>query len=410
MKQYRYMRAFLLMFFTLLFVSIGCIAIDSPMTAYAKTITVNKSDNETAKKVHNYIYKGKALTLKVKGNGADSNKKIKSLVKKVGATNQYDIIFHYTKGTQSKGYCNYTVSKENAQLYMYTVKLMSKEYKSLVKRMKKGNYYENELQDIKTYPNVRERKLHVIYDNLIREVLRVYTGEDIDIPCTGYDEPTTVSVMDDQSIFYWDEKVKLYKEIKDEDGWVVERRVYSYQEFLEKNNVNWLLKKAQIYWLTDQQKIILNTPFYKLSDAMKIYAIDNTGIFICYFGNVKYDFNKRTTTSGSKGMKHLYKGTASGVCEQYAEYECLLWEQLGITHYKNSSYKISHAWTVVKVKNSKGKILWVPFDYGIGPSEGLAVNEKQYKYINTEAKRYKLYLAGIKGAPNKRNWKWSDFN
>ena len=48
-------------------------------------------------------------------------------------------------------------------------------------------------------------------------------------------------------------------------------------------------------------------------------------------------------------------------------------------------------WTVVKVKNSYGKVLWIPFDYGIGPAEKLDVSKNQRKYVNTEKKRYALY-------------------
>ena len=65
---------------------------------------------------------------------------------------------------------------------------------------------------------------------------------------------------------------------------------------------------------------------------------------------------------------------------------------------------------MVKVKNSKGKTLWIPFDYGIGPAVSLNVTDEQRKYINTEKKRYKLYLTGIKGAPKVKNFVDEDFN
>ena len=48
--------------------------------------------------------------------------------------------------------------------------------------------------------------------------------------------------------------------------------------------------------------------------------------------------------------------------------------------------------------------MWVPFDYGVGPSS--IANRLE----TTENGVYKVYLAGIKGAPKKRNYKDSDFN
>lgn len=55
------------------------------------------------------------------------------------------------------------------------------------------------------------------------------------------------------------------------------------------------------------------------------------------------------------------------MCEDHVNYELLLFKQLGIKAYYNSSDVLDHAWSVVKVKNVVGKTLWIPFDYGIGP-------------------------------------------
>lgn len=138
--------------------------------------------------------------------------------------------------------------------------------------------------------------------------------------------------------------------------------------------------------------------FSDLSDAMKVYAVSESYYFD---GNapadygMEYTYRKKspTTTTGSKGMKHLYKGTARGVCHHFALYECLLWKQLGITGYYNSYSGWNHAWSVVKVKNSKGKTMWVPFDYHV-----------------VDGYSYDIYVDGIKGAPSKQKWKMSDFN
>ena len=56
-------------------------------------------------------------------------------------------------------------------------------------------------------------------------------------------------------------------------------------------------------------------------------------------------------------------------------------------------------------------MLWIPFDYGIGPAERLSVSDEiREKYLKTEKMRYKLYLEGIKDAPKKKNFEESDFN
>ena len=62
------------------------------------------------------------------------------------------------------------------------------------------------------------------------------------------------------------------------------------------------------------------------------------------------------------------------------------------------------------LKNTKGKVIWVPFDYGIGPSESLNVSKKiRNKYLKTEKMRYKVYLTVLKGAPKKKNFTMADF-
>ena len=110
-------------------------------------------------------------------------------------------------------------------------------------------------------------------------------------------------------------------------------------------------------------------------------------------------------------MKKMYEcKNLKGVCSVYATYEKLLFTQLGIKVWRCTDSNIGHAWTVLKVKNSVGKTLWVPFDYGIGPAEKLIINEKiRKKYLRTEKMRYKLYLSKVKGAPKKKNFKISDF-
>ena len=139
-------------------------------------------------------------------------------------------------------------------------------------------------------------------------------------------------------------------------------------------------------------------------------------ILIIVFKIDDYLFDKKIKTrtdfkSPGQGMEKMYKyKTLVGVCSVYANYEELLFNQLGINVYQCTDDNIGHAWTVLKVKNTAGKTLWVPFDYGIGPAEKLIIKENIYqKYLRTEKMRYQLYLSKVKGAPKKKNFKISDF-
>lgn len=173
--------------------------------------------------------------------------------------------------------------------------------------------------------------------------------------------------------------------------------------------------KNHHFWNSKERDFeIITKKFSELSDALKLYLIDKSGYFNCNFGRPDFGMTytyKYSNYTGSKGMRTLLENKATGVCQCFASYERQLFNQLDIESYLEARGEISHAFTVVKVKNSKGKILWVPFDYGIGPREGLLVNEKtRNKYLKTEEMRYKLYLRGIKGAPNYKNFTDEDFN
>lgn len=414
-KQLGRMKGMAIFAFTVCVLMLGCMQDCNTIVAQAaaKTITVNKADTKTAEKVHKYLYKGKELTLKVKGDSQKTKKTIKSLVQKVGVANKYDVVFHYTPKYQSGSYYYYSVSRENAQLYKYSVKTIKKIFRCARDVIDYKGGYKNAKIDAKKYPDERERKIHIIYDNLIRRhiVSRSSNEESYDTydasqyTFIGYDEPTTVSLID---------QISIPSNVRDTDELVVKERdgnivyLYSFEEFVTTIDVDLFVEKTDFYELEGRNLKVVSTPFYELSDAVKVYAVARSWWFSGR--GVTYDLEKRTATTGSKGMKYLYNQKASGVCVQYAQYECLLWDQLGITNYYNSSDKISHAWSVVKVKNSEGKTLWIPFDYGMGPCSVLSVRKDQYKYISTEKKRYKLYLSGIKGAPKKKNWSWDDIN
>jgi hypothetical protein len=192
----------------------------------------------------------------------------------------------------------------------------------------------------------------------------------------------------------------------------------SFEEFAAQPKVDEMLERFSIDgWYStgcSEELIAASGGMSELSDAMKLWVIDQSNYFGCRFTRSMYGMLYKNSVffakAGWKGMKTLYENKAEGVCMTYASYESLVFRQIGITSYLGNSSKINHAWTVVKVKNSDGKTLWIPFDYGIGPANGLSLTSDQRKYVDTQAKQYKLYLSGIKGAPSKKNFVGSDFN
>ena len=187
------------------------------------------------------------------------------------------------------------------------------------------------------------------------------------------------------------------------------------------------LAESGYWWSSDsfknvdssQLSYLANTSFADMSEAGKLFAIMYSGIFDCVWehpndGSLQmvysYDHYDRGADTYAEDLQKLMYGKASGVCQVYAMYEKLVFRMLGIECYSCSNGNINHAWTVVKVTNKAGKELWVPFDYGIGPSSGLMVSEEvREKYIATEEMRYALYLENVAEAPKYRIFTMEDF-
>ena len=429
----------------------------------ATTIKVKKADAATAEKVHKQLYQGKSLTLQIKGNKSASEKLVKKLQAKIQKTNKQGVLFQYTAGTTKNGYTTYTISAENAKLYMYSVKFVEKLWKN-TKQMVKAETMKAFYQDSLNNPNETERMLHTIYDCYTTFLVEnnsfsgsrslnnpaIYNTDDIwfasSIKFSGISEKTTTAsatLAEQYSGWIIDSDIyqKIVKSVTILDDRTACVNVMSYDEFVADEEIKSACLNDE-YWtyyylensassaytkggvhllLTNAEAILYGTEnFCDLSDAMKIYAISSSKYFGCNSSHedvaygMLYDYTFTTYYLPSQevlAMKWLYKNKATGVCQTFAMYEQLLFDQLGITNYYNNNHTISHAWSVVAVKNSKGKTLWIPFDYGIGPSEGLAVSEDiRAKYLATEEMRYKLYLDGVPGAPSKKNFTMEDFN
>lgn len=435
----------------------------------AGSVKVIKADKSTAAKVHKQLYRGKAVTLKVKGGQSSSQKLLKKLMPKVQKANKNGVIFHYNYINTKGNYSYYTVSSDDAQLYMYSVKFVNKLWKTIKTKLNtdlnKALY-----QDYLRNKNEQSRMLHTAYDFYTRYLVATnyaesdgvcYSnqkiGDAIDavggwnlkkIVYSGTSPQTTVAseiLMRNYSGMMQNGEIydRIIKSIKTVDG-EMRVQVMSYKEFASNKKVKKLygdentwcsmyykpskgsttyFKGANHLFLRNREAILYKTKnFCDLSAAMKVYAIGYSDYFSCQFShsNISYSMIYDSNiyyppAQTGKAMKNLYKNKAKGVCQAFAAYERILFDQLNITNYFNSNFNINHAWSVVKVKNSKGKTLWIPFDYGIGPCDSrgirLAVSDDIWKkYLSTDKKRYKLYLANIPGAPTKKNFTNADFN
>lgn len=180
---------------------------------------------------------------------------------------------------------------------------------------------------------------------------------------------------------------------------------------------------------------IKNNSFNDLSGVLKLYALTMSNYFSC-----KVVSGSTIPTTGVFGMKYMYEkigcswkldemsmelqyavafvnrtdytikssdipyfkrllnnlinNRAAGTCSDYATYEYIYFKTLGWDVYCNKNTE--HAWTVVKTTNSDGKIMWIPFDYGMERTiEALTYN-------------YTSYVEGIPNVPIK-DYTFSDF-
>lgn len=393
-------------------------SVEARFVVEAKTIVVKNDKASTVKKVDKELKKGKKCILKVYGNSKNSKKKVESIRKKIKKVNRMGVTFQYSGRKKGKGYYNYIISTDDAKLYKYSVQFIDKLVTYTKKKIEPQVL--NVLTDEKTYPDRDERYYRIIYDNLVEYLgsITLYVdGRGTKVVISGNDERTTLSKMS-----YGTQGMILCEYIivdkKFIDG-TLHYEIKPFEMFKKDYDLKMLLEKVEIETASEKNLLMYNNDFCDLSDAMKIYFIDKSEYFECRVWSAETvkkcqrDFFGMIYFGGSYGdwrMKTLLDNKAQGVCEDYARYEILVFEQLGIPCWHNSSGKLNHAWSVVKVKNSKGKTLWIPFDYGIGPSESLKVSDEERKYIDTEEKRYKLYLSGIKGAPKVKNFCDEDFN
>lgn len=347
------------------------------------TLKVTSATEKTAKKIHALLDKSKSVVLKIKGSKTSTKKVIQNLQKAIGKVNKQGILFQHDGGKKNKSYYLYTISTVNAKLYHYSIqasqtiyehaKASAKEYEEDIKfnfyKWCYGEFMKNYDDYVKKNPQ----------EKILIEGYRTNEAEYNHFKGRTPENKTVVTIFESYNDRYASSTLAM------------ENTVW-----------NW------IYFVTNHEECVkiqgMKEDMSELSPVMKLCVFDLG--YLVSTDSSKKSYNSYKTDW--ERMKALAKGEAERDCENAARFTILLLKQWGIPAYYNSSSWLKHSWVVVKAKNSSGKTLWIPYDYGIGPCELKDVDYSDPRLCTEEA-RYKLYLSGIKGAPKKKNFTMADF-
>lgn len=149
--------------------AIGLLSPQMEVSAKTPTITVKKVDQNTAKKVHKQLMKGKAFKLRIKGGEENFIKQFQKLSKKVATCTDEgfnifpicmkdSLYFGVSGGRNPKtsgGYTSFNVTKADCQEYIYGIKFARREYKDFKayvdKALKESEYLLSVVNTDKVY-------------------------------------------------------------------------------------------------------------------------------------------------------------------------------------------------------------------------------------------------------------------
>lgn len=291
--------------------------------SYGKLVTLKTADDATARKVHGYLTSNTPFSLIYYGNRSQSASVLKKLKTKVGKINEYGVLFQNEDAkvvnTGKNGYL-YEVTKSDCKLYNYSLKY----FKRLVIKSL-GLSFNDDVDD-----NMN----HIFYPGGRLAFARKYAT--------------------------WQEykAAVIANDMEDDEGYIVNNLRPNGCE--DDDN----LRK---YWIQ------ANTKFCDMSQAMKVWVIENAQFFCgtsTAEDKVKYNMFEMTygdpagisnTQSEMEQMKVMSENKAIGVCHDYAKYEVTVFNQLGIKAVYDRDG--GHAWSVVYPTNADGKKLKLIFDY-----------------------------------------------
>lgn len=392
-------------------------------------LKVSKATNSAAKKIDKILSEGKPLDIKIKGTKKQATKIIKELKEKIKYVNKQAVIFQGSMHSDKNGYIIYSIDENQATDYKYAVKFVEKVFQQTKDNLYGVRAY---YEDVKlfegdqdtmflrwAYEYLLDKKLEIRkHGSHMPQELRSLFIANVQLSPRYINSSYILENQILHDLFYDSNQLLPLSEV-------------TFERFKSLDNVKEFAEDAGKEWmknvLTEPDKLLCTAKsFCELSDAMKVYAIDRS----TYFGtnydkfteyldtaNFMYNTDSEYYMAYSSGiarasMKDLYEGNAIGVCDNFANAECKLWNSLGLANTKAISRYLDHAWSIVKVKNSKGKTLFIPFDYGIGPNCCLDLPSSCdfYQKYDTDDKQYEYYLQAMKGAPKKRALFLSDFN
>ena len=322
---------------------------------------------EVAKQLDEYLSKGKTVDIYVKGSKTNAGKTIKALQKEVQKANTLDVIFTTQKAVKSGKSYIYKIGKREVRLYRYTTKFIKLMWEEALEAAKKAQ------------------------------------ADGYDVSNRNYEESNTDSTYFEFS-YYCD---------------------FNYEGESEsfKNMMDAILNCRYFCELSAAQKLfIIDTSDYFYRYTYGVGQKSSGPLFMDYNYKSQYKIFKIAKNKPDQVMKSIYNNTAKGVCMDFATAEILLFKQLGIKAYYLDGD--GHAWTAVKVTNSRGKTFYVPFDYFAAiysPQELNEENEniqKAWKYMMYNKNRWKnkpykntLWKQNKKrpaDVPSKMDYSWDD--
>lgn len=308
--------------------------------SYGKLVTLKTADDATARKVHGYLTSNTPFSLIYYGNRSQSASVLKKLKTKVGKINEYGVLFQNEDAkvvnTGKNGYL-YEVTKNDCQLYDYSVKF---------------------------------------FKRLVTETINGVFG-DLEEDTEGYVFKPDGCLATAKKCATWQEyrAAVIANDVEDDEGYIV--------NYIRPNGCD-DDDNLRKYWL------LANTRFCDLSQAMKVWVINNSGffsgskiyqdmgIFCMAYGDPAGISN---TQSEMEQMKVMSENKAIGVCHDYAKYEVTVFNQLGIKAVYDRDG--GHAWSVVYPTNADGKKLKYIFSYSLKYD-----NESSYGKCSSESDIY----------------------
>ncbi len=413
-------------------------------------LTVKKATFDNVKKIHKLLLTDKEQLIKIPTSKEKANKILSELENMIAEYNKGGYQFLYKMTCIESDSAVYVhITEEYAKAYNLCAEFyerLEKQYKEKIKGWSDLDYKDSWYYVYKEYPDEQERLINICYDQLVHTVLyddiynKEYYAHGL---ISGYDSMITSEgrmisfgdidfeeLNESYTLKYLSEDLLIKN--KTNDG----IELYSLDEFRHFPDIDEILEEyretvgfmnneelkdyvEKHKELTIARNTLMHTlaekPFYKLSDAEKLYAISLSGVFSCVYkhpdnGSLQMVYNRnnayKSPYSHAEALKNLLDGSAEGVCEDFAKYECLVFDTLGFTSYINGASKLqpNHGWSVVKIKNLFGKEFWVPFDYGVA----LTLSDEIYiDYIETDG--FRGHMGGIEEDPKYIPFTLKDF-